>query len=148
VLHFRFELAEICGGIASGKTTLVRLLQRIGIYSVFENFEINPFWKTFYSNPILFSFETEVTFLLQHYHQVKVSSGYCKNFACDFSLLLDLAYADVTLEGSKKESFLSVYNEIKKDLSAPALVINLVCGSGIERKAGHFRRSIALLKWL
>jgi deoxyadenosine/deoxycytidine kinase len=130
---------EICGGIASGKTTLVKLFQKIGIYSVFENFEINPFRKIFYSNPMQYAFETEVTFLIQHYHQVKVSSSYGKNFAYDFSLFLDLSYADVTLQGSKKDSFVSIYNEVTKDLSTPVLVIHLVCDPKTELERIHKR---------
>ncbi len=124
--------AEICGGIASGKTTFSKLLKRVGVNSILEDFEINPFWKKFYSNPAQYAFETEITFLLQHYHQIKASSNHEKAFACDFSLILDLAYADVTLKSSKKESFLSVYSEVTKELSDPDLVIHLVCDPKTE----------------
>jgi deoxyadenosine/deoxycytidine kinase len=133
--------AEICGGIASGKTTLSTLLKDSDIDAVFENFEINPFWQAFYSHPDQYAFETEITFLLQHYHEIKYSFNYSKNFICDFSLLLDLAYADVTLQDSKKETFLSVYNEVVKELPTPALVIYLVCDPKTEleriRKRGR-----------
>jgi deoxyadenosine/deoxycytidine kinase len=132
---------EICGGIASGKTSLAVLLKEIGINAVFENFKENPFWEKFYSDPVQYSFETELTFLLQHYHQIKSFSNSNSNFTCDFSLLLDLAYADVTLQSSKKESFLSVYDEILKELYVPDLLIYLTCKSETElnriRKRGR-----------
>lgn len=123
---------EVCGGIASGKTTFSALLKYIGIEVVLENFQSNPFWKAFYCNPVWHAFETEVTFLLQHYHQIKVSSASNQVFICDFSLLLDLAYADVTLQGSKRETFLAVYKEVIRDLPPPALLIHLHCEAATE----------------
>ncbi|MGB8702192.1 MAG: deoxynucleoside kinase, partial [Thermosynechococcaceae cyanobacterium] len=102
--------------------------------AVFEKFKVNPFWKIFYSNPAHYAFETELTFLLQHYHQIKLSFEYSSSFVCDFSLLLDLAYADVTLQDSKKKAFLSVYDEAVKELPTPALAIYLMCDPEIELK--------------
>jgi deoxyguanosine kinase len=143
---------EICGGIASGKTTFSTLFEIFGIDEVFENFEINPFWQKFYSNPTQYAFETEITFLLQHYHQIKFYTNKNSNFICDFSLLLDLAYADVTLQGSKKESFVSVYNETIKELPPPALLIHLVCDPKTEleriRKRGRSVESTITIDFL
>ena len=130
---------EICGGIASGKTTFSILLERLKINAILENFEANPFWEVFYSNPAQYAFETEITFLLQHYHQIKRSLHLKSNCVCDFSLLLDLAYADVTLEGSKKESFLSIHSEIIKELPTPDLIIYLVCKPETELERIHKR---------
>lgn len=63
---------EICGGIASGKTTLAKLLEENGIgKAIYENFEKNPFWEAFYKNPSKYAFETEIAFTLQHYHEIK-----------------------------------------------------------------------------
>lgn len=77
---------EVCGGIASGKTSIATLINRIGIKSIFENFKINPFWEAFYSDPINYAFETEIT----------------------------------------------VYNEIKRELPAPVLLIHLNCDAKTE----------------
>ncbi len=91
---------EVCGGIASGKTTLANLLHKLDIPSTLENFAANPFMQQFYADPIKTAFETEITFLLQHYHQTKIAANLNKRFVCDFSFLLDLAYARVTLNSS------------------------------------------------
>ena len=91
---------EICGGIASGKTTLCHLLTKRGLYSKFEDFKKNPFWALFYQNPNLHAFETEVTFLLQHYSQIKTSIPALSMVAFDYSLLQDQAYARVNLARS------------------------------------------------
>jgi len=143
---------EVCGGIASGKTTFATLLKGIGVKTIIENFQLNPFWKAFYRDPLWHAFETEITFLLQHYHQIKVSSIHDKVFICDFSLMLDLAYADVTLQGSKRDAFLAVYNEAIHDLPPPALLIYLRCEAAVEleriRKRGRVVESSINLEYL
>lgn len=123
---------EICGGIASGKTTFATLLKHAGIDTILENFQTNPFWEAFYRDPVRHAFETEVTFLLQHYHQIKVNGATAKLFACDFSLLLDRAYANVTLYDSKHQTFSAVYEEVVKDLNLPDLLVHLRCGAVAE----------------
>ncbi len=123
---------EICGGIASGKTTLANLLARSNIDPILEDFQTNPFWRAFYADPAGTAFETEITFLLQHYHQIKTARKSESLIASDFSLYLDLAYAYVTLPQDKREIFLSVYREVEKELSAPLLLIHLKCDPEIE----------------
>lgn len=143
---------EVCGGIASGKTTFATLLKRAGITAVLENFHDNPFWKEFYQDPIWHAFETEVSFLLQHYHQMKVTKAAGKLFTCDFSLLLDRAYANVTLHGSKRRTFLTVYQEVVKDLGLPDVLVHLRCGAAAElqriRKRGRAVEEPITLEYL
>ena len=58
---------EICGGIASGKTTLASILKQLDYNVVFERFMDNPFLNEFYtSNGSDNTFETEMVFLLLH----------------------------------------------------------------------------------
>lgn len=125
---------EVCGGIASGKTTFASLFESINLDVSLENFQDNPFWESFYENPVKFSFETEITFLLQHYHQIKNGFNKNKAFICDFSLLLDLAYADVTLSVEKYKVFQEVYQEVLRELSFPDLLIFLDCSAEIQLK--------------
>lgn len=123
---------EICGGIASGKTTLTNLLSTDKRQVVVEDFSSNPFWRAFYADPNNTAFETEITFLLQHYHQIKVATNQKKSFACDFSLLLDYAYAHVTLSGSRFNTFESVYSEACSHLPPPSLLVYLQCDPAVE----------------
>jgi deoxyguanosine kinase len=143
---------EICGGIASGKTTFATLLKHAGIDATLENFQTNPFWEAFYQDPVRHAFETEVTFLLQHYHQIKVNGATAKVFACDFSLLLDRAYANVTLHGSKRQTFLAVYKEAVRDLGLPDVLVHLQCGAAAElqriRKRGRAVEESITLEYL
>ena len=142
---------EICGGIASGKTTFASLLGSAGIAAIFEDFQSNPFWEAFYRDPARHAFETEITFLLQHYHQVKVAAAE-KVFACDFSLLLDLAYATVALRHSKRKTFLTVYKEVTQDLGVPNLLVHLRCGAATElariRRRGRTTEASITLQYL
>lgn len=127
-----FLRIEICGGIASGKTTLATLLKRAGIEAILENFQTNPFWEAFYRDSTAHAFETEVSFLLQHYHQIKTACAEEKIFACDFSLFLDLAYASVTLQGSQLKTFLAVHEEVSREVGPPVLLVYLQCGATTE----------------
>jgi deoxyguanosine kinase len=132
---------EICGGIASGKTTLARLLTAANLHVVFESYRLNPFWTKFYLAPEKYAFETELAFLLQHYHGVKEAAlGFAGPTVCDYSFVLDRAYVDVTLTSTQREAFLAVYNQIVMEVGPPALVINLTC-SPTEELARIKRRS-------
>lgn len=125
---------EVCGGIASGKTSLCRVLVQVGFNSLFEDFQSNPFWRAFYNDPSGTAFETELTFSLQHYHEIKqIRSGTHKNF-CDFSLLLDLAYSRVTLHGRRLTIFEEVFREIWSELGPPELLVYLRCDPETELK--------------
>ena len=62
---------EICGAIASRKPTLCSTIGNNGVNTAFEKFHKNPFFEDFYTDQSSFSFETEITFLLQHYHEIK-----------------------------------------------------------------------------
>ena len=130
--HLKFSRIEICGGIASGKTTFASLLRRLSFAPIFENFRINPFLEAFYQDPAKYAFETEISFLLLHYHQVKKESEFKMVRVCDFSMTQDLAYARMGLNGTKFQTFNTVYNEIKRDLGHPQLLVHLKCDAQTE----------------
>ncbi len=126
------QRVEICGGIASGKTTLSLVLSSEGFASHFEDFLSNPFWKAFYSDPIGTAFETELTFFLQHYHEIKSVHSQSGLMACDYSLLLDLAYARVTLQGRRLQIFEDIFQEAWQELGAPDVLVYLRCDAETE----------------
>lgn len=117
---------EICGNIASGKTTLCHGLINKGCHPIFEDFQRNPFFNKFYEDPHAFSFETEITFSLQHYHSIKIMPTNAL-IACDYSLLLDLAYADVNLAGDRHRIFCEIVTELQIEIGYPSRIIYLVC---------------------
>lgn len=122
---------EICGGIASGKTTLSNVLRNRGFEPVLEEYLRNPFLSAFYSNPQQYAFETELTFLLQHYSQVKnlqAGATYC----CDFSFVQDDAYAAVNLVGRQQSTFGGVLEQVRTELAQPILLVYLKCSPECE----------------
>jgi len=121
---------EICGNIASGKTTLCQWFSTKGYISILEDFQKNPFFKDFYDDPAAYSFEAEVTFLLQHYHSIKKQKDNA-SLTCDYSLLLDVAYADVNLVGNRHKIFIKIVEELQKEIGLPSQLIHLVCPEAI-----------------
>lgn len=117
---------EIIGNIASGKTTLANVLGE-HLTSIYENFQENPFWESFYCEPEANSFETEITFTLQHYHQIKRELAKRIIFTCDFSLTLDKTYADVTLSGRRHEIYQQLLRELVDEVGPPDILVYLVC---------------------
>jgi len=131
---------EICGGIGTGKTTFASLLSSPGINTIFEDFSKNPFWEAYYQNPgKQFIFETEVTFLLQHYHDIQRQAKLANIIIADYSFITDLAYARIGLSGVKLEIFKSIYQVIIEEIGLPALLVRLRCETTIqtERVAGR-----------
>lgn len=138
---------EICGGIASGKTTLAYLLQKVHFVPILEDFKKNPFWEAFYQDPSGNAFETELTFFLQHYHEIKKGHAESSLIACDHSLLLDLAYSRVTLQGNRLVLFEHVFREVWSEVRSPELLVYLRCDpetelQRIRRRAREVENSI------
>ena len=117
---------EVIGNIASGKTTLAHLLTET-ITGTFENFQANPFWESFYQAPDVYSFETEITFTLQHYHQIKRNISLGSDFICDYSLILDLSYANVTLQDERHRIYIEVLKELQNEIGLPDVLVSLRC---------------------
>jgi deoxyguanosine kinase len=127
-------LVEICGGVASGKTTLSTVLADAGFVPNLEDFRSNPFWEAFYQDPRANAFETEITFLLQHYHGEKKARLGTRSISCDYSLLLDLAYSRVTLKGKRLAIFEEVFREAWGEVGPPNLLVYLRCDPETELK--------------
>lgn len=142
---------EIVGNIASGKTTLAQALSP-GMASSLENFQSNPFWKAFYEDSIGNAFETELTFTLQHYHQIKQRQSHIEPFVCDYSLLLDRAYARVMLSGKRQDIYNAMFDELVAEVGNADAVIHLSCSEDILleriRERGRIVESTITIKYL
>jgi deoxyadenosine/deoxycytidine kinase len=76
----------------------------------------------------------EISFILLHYHQIKNGLESKQELICDFSFLLDLAYAKIGLSGTKLKTFERVLNEIQKELPELRLIAYLKCDAETELK--------------
>ena len=95
---------------------------------ILEDFQTNPFLSSFYQDPAGVSFETEVAFALLHASQLRAHGAPNGDaFVSDFSLILDDAYGNVTLEGKQKEIFGELLNELHSRTLPRSVVILLSC---------------------
>ena len=116
---------EICGSIASGKTTLTNAFANINYNVVFEDFTKISMLDDFYSDPIAFSFETEISFTVQHYYQIKKVFETKENLICDFSSVDDYAFALVTLNDEEMHIYNQIFSYILERLGKPKKLIKL-----------------------
>jgi deoxyguanosine kinase len=136
------------GCIGAGKTTLGCLvMQRLGGTFVAENAEQNPFLSKFCSEPLKYAFETELTFLLVHYHQlIHRPSGL---LVADFTFRKDLIFARMNLLSTDLKCFEALYSELHARLRIPDEVVFLnvppeLCLSRIRARAIPREQNISL----
>jgi len=118
----------IDGCIGVGKTTLAtRLAKLLNAKLSLEEFEKNPFLSEFYLDPVGNAFETEMQFLLVHYHQLKQNQKETSpKLVTDFTFLKDKIFAETNLTNiAEKEMFLKLYEFLLARLSSPDLIIYL-----------------------
>lgn len=113
------------GCVGAGKTSLTNYFAyEIGMGKVLEEYERNPFLKEFYDG-LDVKLETELTFLLIHYSQLKKAIKTTKDqvIFVDFSIEKDLVYAKLNLNNRDLMVFESVYNHVIKEVGVPDAVI-------------------------
>lgn len=116
---------EICGAIASGKTTLAGAFSECGYIVEMEDFSRIHMLDDFYSNPRFVAFETELSFTLQHYYQIKKSLQKNKYTVCDFSSVDDYAFALSILNKRELEIYDQVFGYIIEKIGRPQKFIRL-----------------------
>lgn len=118
---------EICGGIASGKTTLSHVLEGEGFTVINERFQENPFLNKFYlESGIDNSFETEIVFTLLHYNSIKLQKKQ-DMLVCDYSLFQDYCYAINNLNEEEFSIFKKMYDYLLKQINSANLIVYLEC---------------------
>lgn len=116
------------GGIGSGKTSLAKYFSHmLNIGEILEDYEINPFLNDFYKGDKSINFETEITFLLIHYSQLKkkLRSNTDQFLIADFSIEKDLVFAKLNLKDEELKIFQKLNNYVIEKVGIPYLVIFL-----------------------
>jgi deoxyadenosine/deoxycytidine kinase len=117
---------EISGGIASGKTTLAKLLSERSNYElVLEQFRENPFWAKFYAHPSIWQEEKNFCFLIHHTGAIKAATQ--DAIVCDYAVFQDLAYADQSSTPGHAAMMQSLYRHLYTKLPPASLLVNLRC---------------------
>ena len=102
----------------SGKTTTAELLAgMVDMDYAHERLATVPFLDDFYSDVERYTFETELCFVLVHYHQYRDLQ---QSTILDFSPVKDLVFADVNLKGREFDLFQSIYDHTSGACGLPA----------------------------
>ena len=117
------------GVIGVGKTALTRLMgDQLGIPTLFEQFEENPFLGNFYKDRARYAFQTEVFFLLNRYRQqqavVKPASEQ-GDLVADYLFAKTRLFAGMNLLGDEMALFEQIYDALSKQVETPTLVVYL-----------------------
>jgi deoxyadenosine/deoxycytidine kinase len=126
---------EVCGGIATGKTSLAEhLAKHEGYKLIKETYRGVPFWEKFYQAPSRYSLEKNFSFLLAHADAIPDSSEMpSEGVICDFAMFQDLAYANLGPEG-ELPAIIQLYDRITTRMVPPALVVYLKCATHTQLK--------------
>lgn len=124
------------GSIGAGKTSLTNFFSHeFKCNKLCEEYEINPFLKKFYEKQDV-NFETEITFLLIHYYQIRNALQNATNdlMFMDFSIEKDLAYAKINLKGKQLTLFENIFNHIIEEVGVSDLVIYVEISPRVLRR--------------
>lgn len=111
------------GGIGSGKTSTATLVaEQLGWEVVLEQTATHPFLADFYADMERYKLETELGFVLLHYHQLHVLDP-ATNVIADFSQGKDLIFARMNLEGEDLELFQLLYERLSGKVPSPDLCV-------------------------
>jgi deoxyadenosine/deoxycytidine kinase len=123
---------EICGGIGVGKSTLARRLASKLPHCVLveENFSGNPLWRAFYSAPARFVREKNISFLAQHFAELKIPEA--PTVVADFSTLQDLAYAIAVQDREHERVMALIHEHLLGQFSPRRIIVHL--SSSLEKQ--------------
>jgi len=123
---------EICGGIASGKTTLAKLVAEGGSCDlVLEQYRENPFWIRYHASPETWVEEKNFCFLLQHIGAIK-AMGDAGLVVCDYAVFQDLAYARLVENRNHSQLMKALFKHLYSKYEPPTLVVFLSCSPQIQ----------------
>ena len=121
-------LIAIEGCIAAGKSTVATgLADHRAQTLLLEQFEMNPFLRDFYQDPVGGAFETEFAFLLLHYHQLRKSERQIlhQEVIADFHLGKDLLFAEMNMTGGELRAFRQLSAICQTKVASPDVLIFL-----------------------
>jgi deoxyguanosine kinase len=126
----KHKFIVIEGLIGAGKTSLSKkIAEKYNAKLILEQFADNPFLPKFYKEPEKYSFQLELSFLAERYHQLKdeLSSGdLFKSFLIsDYYFTKSLIFAKSTLADDEYRLFRNLFDIILATLPKPDLYVYL-----------------------
>ena len=130
------------GPLASGKTTLARLLSaHLGTDALLEQVGRHPLIADFYRDPRAYALEAELIFTIMHYHDI---AKVMKRGRFGGDVVSDLffdgieAYTSFTLSRDHRRTFLPLFRSLQERIPAPTQVFYL--GASTEFLMKRVRR--------
>ncbi len=114
------------GCVGAGKTSLTNYFSyELKVGKILEEYEVNPFLKKFYKGDSNIDLETEITFLMIHYSQLKDAIKNSNNdfIIADFSIEKDLVYAKLNLNKEELKTFEDIYDYVIQQVGIPDSVL-------------------------
>lgn len=125
----RYNNITIEGNIGAGKTTLSkRLAEVLDARLILESFENNPFLELFYSDRERYSFQVEMFFLAERYHQLSknlLGDIFHAHTVSDYLFAKSAIFSGVNLTGSEHELFLNLFRIMDRFMPRPDILIYL-----------------------
>jgi len=139
------------GPIGVGKTSLSHLLRdRLDARLVLEEFEENPFLKSFYQDQRRYAFQTQLFFLLSRYRQyegLRQTDLFSRLLITDYMFQKDRLFAYLTLDEQEMNLYDRIAELLERQVSYPDLVIYLQADTdrllyNIRKRARSFEAPI------
>lgn len=131
------------GCLGSGKTTLAKLYAKhIGADVVLEDVDNHPLMFDFYRDPAAYALQTEMIFVVMHYHQIMKGLNGGKfegTVVSDLFFDGDDAYASAGLKGKDQDALLSLTGSLRQNLPKPDLVVFLQASTEFLMKTSRLR---------
>ncbi|HAN19673.1 MAG: hypothetical protein A2X13_14465 [Bacteroidetes bacterium GWC2_33_15] len=118
------------GNIGAGKTSFAkRIADDYNAKLILEQFADNPFLPKFYIEPEKYSFQLELSFLAERYHQLNnelTSRDLFKSFTiADYYFMKSLIFARATLKEDEYNLYRQIFDIIYKSIPKPDLYVYL-----------------------
>ncbi len=124
------------GCVGAGKTSLTNYFSHeLKVGKILEEYDRNPFLRDFYEGSDV-NLETEITFLLIHYSQLKKTlKNHNGDFIlADFSIEKDLVYAILNLNTEELKVFENIYDYVIQQVGVPYGVIYIDLSLAVLRR--------------
>lgn len=121
----KMTLIAIEGCVGAGKTTIARGLAEFRRSKLLlEDFSAVPFLEEFYRDPVGCAVETEFSFLLQHYHQLRLATRKAGEIITDFTFAKDLVFADLNIiNEAERTAFADLHHLLRRRLPDVVLTV-------------------------
>jgi deoxyguanosine kinase len=117
------------GVIGAGKTSLAKKISdRLKAELILEQFEVNPFLESFYSDRKRFAFQTQMFFLINRFKQqeeLNQENLFTEYIVSDYVFDKDRIFAYLNLNGEELKLYESIFPLLSRSLRKPDLVVFL-----------------------